>query len=164
LRKQNYKLAEKCIKYSESLTFLLFSIFMLLIKNSLILRIIAVYLFYFNYYYYFFFIDFQCQITKLSNKRHTTGQLGDTRLLTQVQDYTVCEKQCSDEITCTGFSYKKADNNCFLLKEVALPVDDNCCDLYVKTCPTTTGYPGIYIDCYFLTKSLISLTSIYSYE
>ena len=85
--------------------------------------------------------DFQCQITKLSTKRHTTGQLGDTRLLTQVQDYTVCEKQCSDEITCTGFSYNKADNNCFLLKEVALPVDDNCCDLYVKTCPTTTGYP-----------------------
>jgi len=98
------------------------------------------------FFFFFFFIDFQCQITKLSNKRHTTGQLGDTRLLTQVQDSTVCEKQCSDELTCTGFSYNKADNNCFLLTEVALPVDDNCCDLYVKTCPTTTGYPGIYLE------------------
>lgn len=94
----------------------------------------------------FFYIDFQCQITKLTNKRHTTGQLGNTRLLTQVQDSAVCEKQCSDEITCTGFSYNKADNNCFLLTEVALPVNDNCCDLYVKTCPTTTGYPGIYLE------------------
>ncbi|XP_076110499.1 uncharacterized protein LOC143079160 isoform X5 [Mytilus galloprovincialis] len=85
--------------------------------------------------------DFQCQIAKLSNKRYTTGQLGDVVTLTNNQDHTTCESQCASAITCTGFSYKKNDNTCFLLKQVALPVDDNCCDLYVKTCPQTTGYP-----------------------
>lgn len=88
------------------------------------------------------FTDFQCQIAKLSNKRYTTGQLGDVVTLTNNQDHTTCESQCASAITCTGFSYNKNDNTCFLLKQVALPVDDNCCDLYVKTCPQTTGYPG----------------------
>ncbi|XP_033758118.1 uncharacterized protein LOC117340467 [Pecten maximus] len=98
------------------------------------------------------YTEYRCELSLLENMRETEGQTVGVTPIPGGGDVGYCVGRCEESINCMGVRYIPGDGVCYLLSEVAIPVQEPGTHLYVKSCPWSTGYPGIHIHKAFEAK------------
>ncbi|XP_069114839.1 uncharacterized protein [Argopecten irradians] len=85
------------------------------------------------------YTEYRCVISQLANMRETEGQPGGVTTIPRDGDVGYCLNRCEESVNCMGVRYTPGDGTCYLLSEVAIPVQQIGTHLYVKTCPSSIG-------------------------
>ncbi|XP_021369999.1 cubilin-like [Mizuhopecten yessoensis] len=87
------------------------------------------------------YTEYRCEMSLLENMKESDGQSGGVTPIPEGEDIGYCVGRCEESINCMGVRYLPGAGTCYLLSEVAIPVQEIGSHLYVKSCPLSIGYP-----------------------